>query len=117
VRCGPGAWAGRARWARGGPGAWRAGRAAGWALGRATAAGWVKRELVSCCSGVLQQRGACGMAGNAAEGSEWNTCIDREEGREGSKRMGVKEQSSGRASEPGSSLLAGSVRNATEGSE
>jgi hypothetical protein len=25
---------------------------------------------VSCGSSVLQQRGACGMAGNAAEGSE-----------------------------------------------
>ncbi len=47
-----------------------------------------KRELVSCCGGVLRQQEACGMAGNAAEGSEWRTCTDGVggEGREGGLR-------------------------------
>jgi hypothetical protein len=35
-----------------------------------------KKELVSCGGGALRQRGACGMAGNAVEGSEWRTCTD-----------------------------------------
>jgi hypothetical protein len=29
-----------------------------------------KRELASCGGGVLLQRGACGMAGNAAKGGK-----------------------------------------------
>jgi hypothetical protein len=41
-----------------------------------------RRELESCSGGVLQQRGACGLAGNASEGSEWRTCTDGV-GREG----------------------------------
>jgi hypothetical protein len=61
------------------------------------------------------------MAGNAAERSEWrhahaSTGWVGQEGREGtqgSEGMGVNE----RASEEGGSLQAGSVRNATEGSE
>jgi hypothetical protein len=59
------------------------------------------------------------MAGNAAEGSDWRTCIDRVggEGRQGSERMGVKERSSERESKEGSSLRAGSVQITTEGSK
>jgi hypothetical protein len=72
---------------------------------RATAAGsvWNGRE---CCGGeqvahMHQRRG-----NNQGK-----------EGREGSEGMGVNERSSKRASKKGSSLRAGSVRNATEGSE
>ena len=59
-----------------------------------------------CGSGVpvLQQRGACGMAGNAAERSEWrrahaSTGWVGKEGREGREEIGVNERSSDRASE------------------
>jgi hypothetical protein len=63
-----------------------------------------KRELVSCGSGVLQQRGACGMAGNAAERSEWrranaSTGWVRKDGSESSEEMGVNERASEQARE------------------
>jgi hypothetical protein len=68
---------------------------------RATAAGsaWNSRE----CSGGER---VAHMHRRGGEGPE---------GREGSEGMGVNERSNKRASEEGSSLLAGSVRNATEG--
>ena len=63
-----------------------------------------------CGSGVLQQRGACGMAGNAAERSEWrrahaSTGWVGKGGRKGREEMGVNERSSERASEEGSSIF------------
>jgi hypothetical protein len=72
---------------------------------------------VIACSAYFGACGFCGMARNAAEGRRASMGRVGEEGREGSEGMGVNERSSERGWEEGSSLRAGSMRDAMEGSE